>query len=59
MHTQASNPKLGFTLDILVVDEDHHVATHVSVTLGLYSHVQPGHDQAVADAFGAALDGGS
>ena len=33
--------------------------SHVSVTLGLYSHVQPGHDQAVADAFGAALDGGS
>jgi integrase len=32
---------------------------HVSITLGLYSHVQPGHDQAAADALGAALDGSS
>lgn len=31
--------------------------SHVSTTLALYSHVQPGHDQAVADALGAALDG--
>ena len=28
---------------------------NVSVTLGLYSHVMPGHDQAAVDAFGAAL----
>ena len=33
--------------------------SHVATTLGLYAHVQPGHDQAVADAIGAALDGGS
>jgi integrase len=33
--------------------------SHVSTTLALYSHVQPGHDQALADALGAALDGGS
>lgn len=31
---------------------------HVSVTLGLYTHVLPGHDRAAADALGAALDGG-
>ncbi len=31
--------------------------SHVSVTLSLYSHVQPGHDQAAADELGAALDG--
>ncbi len=31
--------------------------SHVSVTLALYSHVQPGHDQAAADTLGAALDG--
>lgn len=29
--------------------------SHVSITLGLYAHVLPGHDQAAADAFAAAL----
>ena len=32
---------------------------HVSVTLGLYTHVLPAHDRAAADALGAALDGNS
>jgi hypothetical protein len=30
--------------------------SHVSVTLQLYAHVLPAHDQAAADAFAAALD---
>ncbi len=30
---------------------------HVSITLQLYAHVLPAHDQAAADAFAAALDG--
>jgi len=30
---------------------------HVSVTLGLYTHVMPAHDKAAADALGEALDG--
>ena len=29
---------------------------HVSVTLGLYSHVLPSHDRDAADALGRALD---
>ena len=28
---------------------------HVSVTLGLYSHVMPGHDRDAAEAFAAAV----
>jgi integrase len=28
---------------------------HVSITLGLYTHVLPAHDRAAADAFAAAL----
>jgi integrase len=31
--------------------------SHVSTTLALYAHVQPGHDRAAADALGAAIDG--
>jgi integrase len=33
--------------------------SHVSITLGLYAHVLPGHDQAAVDALGAALDAGA
>jgi hypothetical protein len=31
--------------------------SHVSVTLQLYSHVMPAHDEAAAEAFATALDG--
>ena len=30
---------------------------HVSVTLGLYSHVMPGGDRAAAELFAQAIDG--
>lgn len=30
--------------------------SHIAITLALYSHVLPAHDQAAADSFGSALD---
>lgn len=52
-HTAASR-LLGAGLSPKVVSQRIGHASP-SITLGLYSHVLPGHDRAAADAFAAAL----
>lgn len=54
-HSAATTMIAGGINPVVVQQRLGHA--HVSITLALYTHVLPGHDQAAADLLGKALDG--